>query len=320
MNRKLLTLCLALLALHALAQTADDAPWCPPGARWVYRKNSLTSTSFYRYDNAGDTIIQGHPSKMITCTVIFYYGPPGSQPAVSEGRKEYYYAANDSLFWWNDGQFQFLYHFAAQVGERWVERNSRFAPCAAAGFPQQDTLKVRSISTVALGGRTYQRYDVASDSQYYYTGPVLRNIGSLVAPFPLQNEGKCFQMQFPNGAFDPFTFDALVCYSDNVRGSVPVFNLVGYSCADFAVWTTAVSSLASAKGIVLQPNPTRGRVTVAGAGNFQSYRVLSLAGQSLAAGELLNNTLDVAALPQGYYLLELRDKRGQRVLLRLLRQ
>ncbi|GAB4091885.1 T9SS type A sorting domain-containing protein [Flaviaesturariibacter terrae] len=321
MRKLLYTLILAVSCVAAQGQTADTAGWCPAGATWVYRKTGMTSTAYYRYEYVLDTLIGGHLAKKLSCTVIAYIAPPGFPPAVGAGSPEFYYRSADSIFWWNGGQFQFLYDFAAQAGDRWVERNSRYAPCALSAFPSQDTLKVRQVTDVALNGRLYKRLNVSSDSQYFYTGPVLRNIGSLVAPYPIMNQGKCFLMQYPNGAFDPNEFDQLFCYYDQQRGFVPVYNGTGPGCTELMNYILASLPLVSfgSLGWKAGPNPARESITVTGAPASAAYRISTLEGKVFCSGKLGNGRLGLSGLVSGIYLLEVSD-RGHRAVTKLLKQ
>ncbi|RYY40715.1 MAG: T9SS type A sorting domain-containing protein [Chitinophagaceae bacterium] len=320
---KLAALILILfLTDRAGAQVADNAPWAPPGATWIYRKTGPSPTSYYRYNYDSDTLIDGRPAKKLKLTILFFAGPPGFPPSVAAGSTECYYQSNDSLFWWNAGQFQFLYDFGASAGDRWVERNSRYQPCADPAFPPQDTLKVRTLRADTLGGRIYTRLEVRSDSQYFQTGAVLRNIGSLLSPYPLKNEGKCFLMQHPDGAYDPYEFDQLVCYYDNIRGFVPVFTMSGTApdCNSLSNYILATLPEAPFRlnGWSAVPNPVRNSVRVSGAGAKAQYRIITMDGRVLRAGLLGSGMISTADLAPGMYLLEVveRERRSVQKLLR----
>ncbi|RYY85850.1 MAG: T9SS type A sorting domain-containing protein [Chitinophagaceae bacterium] len=318
MKKFILFQLLLFVVLACTAQVADNAPWCPPGATWIYRKSGMSPTSYYRYNYDSDTLIAGHIARKMKVTVILFIGPPGYPPAVSAGTPEYYYNSNDSLYWWNGGQFQFLYNFAALAGDRWVERNSRYTSCSAPGFPLQDTLRVRTVTPDTLGGRIYTRLDVRSDSQYFHTGPVLRNIGSVMAPYPVMNQGKCFLMQHPDGAYDPYEFDQLVCYYDNLRGFVPVYNMSfsGANCNSLSNYILAAAAAPSfdAFGWRAGPNPVRNELRVTGAGSGAQYRLCSNDGRLLRAGRLGAGTIHTTGLAPGIYLLELQEKEHRAVL------
>jgi|GEM_PF-3271174 len=313
--RSALLFILYLLPAAIAAQSPDNEAWCPPGATWIYQRSGNSPTAYIRYQYDTDTLMAGRLAKKMRTTVIFFAGPPGTAPQVSAGTAEFYHASNDSLFWWNNGQFQFLYDFNALPGARWVARNSRYQPCTAPGFPQHDTVVVRSLRKDTLGSRIYTRLVAASDSQYFHTGPILRRIGSMLAPWPLQNTARCIQMSIPGATVDPYDFTALVCYSDNLRGTVPLFsgNLSGSNCsALMAAVVTSVSRLpAGEEQLRLQPNPAREQLRVSGVSTRTGWRICAPDGRTLASGRLQGGTVPLAGLTPGLYLLELTEK-GQR--------
>jgi hypothetical protein len=323
MKSLLFTCCLLALDGQAEAQVPDNAPWCPQGATWTYRYFSMTSQSYYRFDYTADTVINGFTSKKLSRTGIFFIAPvPGYPPIVSHAGQEYFRQSNDSIFWWNNGQFQFIYNFAAQVGDNWVTSNSR-STCTTPGFPLQDTLRVRGLKKDTLNGRIYTRILASSDSGYFYTGPVLRNIGSLLSPYPLMDEGKCFLMSHPGAAYDNGSYTELLCYSDNIRGSVPLYNngVVNPNCPMLSSYfVTAVSNRElDTHGWKAGPNPARDRIQVFGAGARARYRITDLNGRLLASGAVLDGYVQTTMLSPGIYLLHI-DSKGQSAVLKLLKQ
>src|SRR3954464_10893464 len=117
----------------SVAQTPDTAPWCPPGATWVYDMFSQSDNRFLQLSYVKDTVIQGKTAKQLQALNIKYYGPQNQVRIVDSLGKEYYYNSNDSVFVYDAGQFKFIYSFNPVPGDKWVVENSR-ATCSNSGF------------------------------------------------------------------------------------------------------------------------------------------------------------------------------------------
>jgi hypothetical protein len=290
--------------LHA--QTPDNVSWCPPGSSWTYQVYSFSNASFFQYSYLKDTVILGKNAKKLGTTKIAFVGPSNSR-VVQAGANEYYYNSNDSLFWLDSGTFRFIYDFNAVPGHKWVESNSRFT-CTTPGFPSNDTITVTSIRKDTIANKIYDVMLASSPGQYFQVGPVLKNIGSLVSPFPVMNEQKCCMMQNPGGACDLGSFIRLVCYSDNIRGIVPLSNPTGFSC--FTI--TSVFEI-SKKQFLIYPNPVHDFIVTQGTRSNWGYTITDIQGKIIAQGIAGGDKLNVSYLPRGIYIFKILSGKNLRV-------
>lgn len=294
------------ISSRVLSQTPDVAGWCPPGSSWTYQVYSFSNVSFFQYSYLKDTVILGKNAKKLGATKIAFVGPSNSR-VVQTGANEYYYNSNDSLFWLDGGTFRFIYDFNAVPGHRWVESNSRFT-CTTPAFPSDDSLTVTSIRKDTIANKIYDVILTSSPGQYFQVGPVLKNIGSLVSPFPVMNEQKCCMMQNPGGACDLGSFIRLVCYSDNIRGIVPLSNPSGFSCF------TITSVFENTKEqFMIYPNPVHDFIETQGTRSNSGYTISDIHGKIIAQGIAGGDKLNVYYLPSGIYILKILSGKNLRV-------
>ena len=334
MRKFLLPVLFTISCLAAQAQSADNAPWCPPGATWIYQHVAMQNENYYVFRYTGDTVIQGLTSKVMTVTnVVFGYAGPNGQGAYSSAAyrgSEYYRQSGDSIFWWTGSDFQLICRLHPQAGDSWVVRNPRDVCSLSTQFPAQDTIKVRALQKDTINGRIYDVATLRSDSAYFilgytytpfgnFSGRIRSGIGSLETPYPLLNMEKCAAMA-GTSITDAGRFYALICYSDDIRGSVPMNPAPGRSCSGILALTTAVSSISAHKLVwTVGPNPVRNELRVYGTGSRAQYTLRNTDGRSLATGTLQNGTLDVSRLAPGIYLLEVYEKQ-RRAVLKVLKQ
>ncbi|TCJ19144.1 T9SS type A sorting domain-containing protein [Flaviaesturariibacter flavus] len=327
--KKLLPLLLLFVAGKARAQMPDNAGWCPPGATWTYQYNSMQLANYYVFRYVGDTTIEGLLSKVLSVTNVAYgYLGPNGQGYVSGASykgSEYYRQSGDSIFWWAGGQFRLIYRLHSQPGESWVTRNPRETCTGYPQYPAQDTIKVRSVRKDTINGRIYDVATMRSDSGYYilgyggrtpdqFRGEINSGIGSLQTPYPMLSEEKCAMLATGGGPItDAAKFLRLTCYSDNIRGTVPVVNGAAQDCAYIAALATSVSSVTLKElGIRSWPNPAGDAVYLQGVPTRANYYLVTIDGRTVRSGTLQNGPLQLIGLAPGVYLLQVqaRDKRA----------
>ncbi|GEM_PF-594855 len=108
---------ISLLLLLSFTGTAQPQDWCPPAAVWVYHYGGLWGVDYeaeHRY--LGDTLIGGLTAHHIAVTnqgLGF-----GGQPFTST-TDEFTLADDGVVYMRNGSQWDTLYWFGAQVGDRW---------------------------------------------------------------------------------------------------------------------------------------------------------------------------------------------------------
>jgi len=56
--------------------------------------------------------------------------------------------------------------------------------------------------------------------------------------------------------------------------------------------------------IKISPNPSKDFIRIINSGNFEDYTILDINGSLIQQGKILNDQINVALLPSGYYLVQ----------------
>jgi hypothetical protein len=218
---------------------------------------------------------------------------------VADAGWEYYYQSNDSVYFLDGASFVFIYDFSPQVGDQWLTGSSRVS-CPVLSYPGKDAITVTAISPQVFGTRIYDLISNDGASRYYTMGPVIRNIGSMEAPYPYVNRMKCQNSSR--------LFMGLICYSDGIRGYVPMPNSTAAWC--HTIITSLDPPLHQEKGLLLFPNPVGHFLYVQLEGNGPvHYTLHNVQGQPVASGYLVKG-IDPSSRSNEMYYLTLR--RGAR--------
>jgi hypothetical protein len=278
----------------SFAQTPDTAPWCPPGATWVYRFFSPTSNLYFIFSYKRDTVISGKTVKLIETVKAEFYGPAGTTGGHQPLANEYYYNSNDSVFIFDNNQFKFIYNFNPQVGDKWITGTGK-VHCPIANIPDSDTITVTSLSTITFGTKTFNYILTNAGSRLYEMNAIIKNIGSYGEPFPYINRSVCPS----SGGF----FEGLVCYSDYVRGIVSIPNNELFTCHNII---TDIPVIIQDFSFSVYPNPVRSLINLKNLNNGKvEFIVFDVTGKKIMSGRLQGNQVDASSLVRGFYFLHL---------------
>ncbi|OJV28417.1 MAG: hypothetical protein BGO32_06210 [Bacteroidetes bacterium 37-13] len=311
----LLTLLLAfsLLCKETNAQPIiDNAPWCPPGATWIYKQNSQTYDYYIKLAYEKDTVINNVNTKKLIASSISFMGIEKWQGR-SENIIGYEFLAesNDSIFWYDKimEKFNFLYSFNPQVGDTFIVGNSRIRCLTDSTFPTFDTLYVTSTETRVYENRLYNSYNTSMDRNLFL-GPVLSKIGGLTKPFPEVNYPQC---SYYSG------FEELICYSDSIRGSISFSTQSFMGHTQCHMIATSISELPlqgkKDNAYLLYPNPANSMLNIVNLGNKQ-IRQISIYNTSgslmFESNEIdkINSSIDVTHLSNGLYVIKIAENDG----------
>jgi hypothetical protein len=309
-NIFLLILVALLLVLNANAQQPDNNPWCPSGAQWVYEGTSMSSGLFYVFEYEKDTTFNNKTVKKINKKIVSYWfsGPNGemSRNEFSNGF-DLMYNSNDSVYLYVNNAFKLLYYFSPSVGDS-IPVDTAWAKCSVPSYPVKQNLVVDSIYPAVYDGVTFTiiryKYDTL---QYYYHGPIIKNIGSYndVLPLPTYECGN----QGGQVINDYTSSSKLICYSDNIRGEINFHSApTNINCHMIKTGIHSINESID-KLFVLYPNPVSENLNVEHIlGKTFSYKVLNINGKTVLTGSSLNNfqKINVRELPAGIYVLLLQ--------------
>ena len=174
--------------IHSPYKPSKSYEWAPVGAVWYYSQLEYAPPWHHNYvkiESIRDTVIQGHRSRILDRN--------GNEIIMRSDSGRVYLFDNDSL------QFNQLYDFSANAGESWQ---------AWCWNKEYMTVYVDSVDTVTINGKQLRKQYISHEpgSWFYFSGPVIENIGSIGYMFP----------QY--GAADPPVGGPLRCYEDSVLG------------------------------------------------------------------------------------------------------
>lgn len=301
------------------AQVIDNAPWCPSGATWTYIRGAVFGEIYVQLEYEKDTVIDGIVTKKLSTREIEYYSDPNdplnnySRSEYPIGGAEFYYESNDSIYWYHNGGFQFLYDFGASVGDEWrVEDGEPYGcPTPVGG----DTFVVDSTNTKVYDGRQFDAIHGSMNGNNWVLGDlIVKNIGSLNAPFP-QPGTNCTVLHGSAGSLG-----GLNCYYDDIRGFVSFGSR--RDCQEMITPIHKIPNNNLAENQAnwkIYPNPTNRLLQVewtdyskaATVGEIQ-YTLYNISGQKLLQTiDEVNTILDISHLSSGVYFLTLSDQSNQ---------
>jgi hypothetical protein len=300
--KKLITLIVfACLYGRADAQIIDTLPWCPPGATWVYYSSpGFGANLYFKFTYQKDTLINNHIAKLLEVHSVLYtggFGVPWVRTTAKVGQ-EYLYQSNDSIYWFDDNRYKFIYSFAPIIGSNYEISNARAYCQGNSTYPTSDTISVvSSFFPYTRSGRTFTLYRTSQNS-YWQMGTIIKNIGGLDAPFPYINHMLCNNPEAEYGSY----YEDLVCYRDSLRGSIE-FNPTGlYDCYDLITSTYEPPTLY--KPLFTYPNPVIDVLHVDIKGNnVKKIVVYDILGNVVLTDESRNNQLSMINMPAGVYVI-----------------
>jgi hypothetical protein len=111
MKNNLALLLAALCCAPLFSQ--NTTTWFVPGCQWKYQYESLTGPGELTYTYVGTEMKGGE-----LCTKLHQQGyHQGFPPGPSNGGFHYFFARNDSVFYWENNHFRLLYDFTRQEGD-----------------------------------------------------------------------------------------------------------------------------------------------------------------------------------------------------------
>jgi hypothetical protein len=292
------------------AQTLDTAPWCPPGATWVYAYGTWGSISFNEYKYLKDTIYEGINAKKIQNNRISFFGPTYPyNKIISYIGDEYLYLSNDSLFYFDpiNGEYIFYFNFNANQSTIIPVKNPRELCLSDSLYPDSDTLQVLSTDNDTMSNiifNVFKMNDIINNKNYII-GDIYKNIGSSYCFLPRINFSNCILPSSSNNG------EGIVCYFDSLRGNLFYGSLL-LDCSEiWSGYSLLENEIGSKYSFNLYPNPAQNNLYIEYTNHFTtftSYQIFNIAGQLLKQGNLENNSIPIQEIPEGVHILTLFDE------------
>ncbi len=309
-NRILLLILLPFIWVGAYSQ---ELGWCPPGASWKYEyTGTLGEKGYISIDYTHDTIIDGK-----TCQILSrrrYFVPAGGSPLQVKNLGITLTRYEDKVVYvWDDynEDFDTLYFFSTHAGDRYpVAIAPVFSQSLLIRADVQGRLTLKTPDNESIGAAEVQ-YDVKPE-----TGSIVSRIDTLADGigiisgyfFPVSlyleqtghSEGGRFRCYSAGGKIVYQRPGAPAC--DYINGLEP---LTGYG--SIVVWPQPVSDIFYLKGL--------------DSSLCQMANLIDLTGRFLSVCEIKNGAGRLpVGLSSGLYLLQIQNRAGHKLTLKLLVQ
>jgi hypothetical protein len=305
-NLVTLLLCISL-SCFIKSQTLDTAPWCPPGATWVYSFGTWGAITFNEYKYVKDTIYKGVTAKKIEHNWVTFNGPTYPyNKVVSYLGDEFLYLSNDSLFYFDPitNEYVFYFNFNANISVSLDVKNPREECLSNSFFPNTDTLNILSIENDTISNLVFRVFKLNDIVQYknYIIGDIYKNIGSSYSFLPRINPANCISPSSANSG------EALVCYYDSMRGYLFQGTLL-LDCNDIWSGNTYIKEQNGTDfHLNIYPNPSNGYLWVdVDNNNEYDYTIFDYSGKFIQNGKTQGGKINVLEIKNGLYYIKFQS-------------
>jgi hypothetical protein len=289
----------------------DTLPWCPPGASWLYKSSSPSSSMYFQFNYVKDTLLKNIIVKKLNVEAIQIIGPNRTEFARYSQiiNAEFLFKANNSIYWFDkiSKDFKFIYSFNPQLNDEFIVGNSRAKCYSYSNFLKTDTIKVTKLYKDTFDNLIFDIINTDYNKKFKL-GTIVKNIGSISSPFPQINPEFCNNFQTECGIF----YEGLICYSDSLRGTLTFYSLAKEEC-HFA--KTAVNNLTKMEGnlnVKLYPNPASTKLIITSETTIKEIYIYDLVGKLVKQMNKENTKtketeITIDELNTGIYFIQLVD-------------
>jgi len=294
-GKKIMLLTLICLTQHIDANN-NNSKWMPIGAKWHYTKPTLSGDEMecISFECVKDTIINGKSCNILEIKDCYNHGSIISREFIRHN--------NDSIFYFNSGQFHLLYNFNAKKGDVISVHNDKFKPTNGFVFSYSDSIeyfkyKVLEIDSVNIMNNWFKRQKVAPLKSGDWGFGVCVQDSYIIE--------KIGSLQYFFGRYGTITVGGscgiLRCYSDSeLSYTKPDWDK---SC-DFI---TSISTNESEGIIKIYPNPAEDKIIIEITKPFNGIlNIYDSFGKKVLSKETCNNitNFDINSFHPGVYFIE----------------
>lgn len=299
-----------LLMLLALVSTHAKAQFAPVGATWYYETHTMYSSGYIKMEVEKDTVIHGFSCVKVT-REAHWHDLLFNELKESPMSDLFLAQANDSVLIYNNGVFDMLFDFGAEIGDTWTILGRE-------GVCEQDfgTVNVVDKGVEVING-TPLKYVTIKDDTYSYWGygntlygnpstaiKIIERIGPLGSY--LLPEQRCL--------FDETEGGPLRCYIDDELGELHLSSLYPERNCDYISHTyQSVDDNSFNVSLRVSPNPCSDRVQLL-LGEATKHEIVlfdHIGNVVLRRFEEGKETaLDLGGLPSGLYCITVSYETG----------
>jgi hypothetical protein len=287
--------------------------WGEVGTKWVYQTISQGAPRLHKYEVTKDTLIGNFNAKKIEVTQINFTGI-SSFTVLNEFHygNLFFYAQGDSIYWYNNFTFEFLYDLSPSIGDLWETKENQAFSCINT-LETLDTQRVISVEPRDVDGKIIDVYGIDVGQDWFFGFEVYKGIGPSMSLFPIPSSN-CQGIDILAFQVTPSN---LLCYSNDVNESI-IFNTISsisgfVSCGEYVVsvedFSRDESLYPQESTINIFPNPAKNKLYIKNDKEDMQFKVhiFDITGKSV--GEFLEPTneidLQTLNLLNGIYFLQI---------------
>lgn len=278
--------------------------FAPIGAEWYYSAyvgfDPPQGANYIKHTCTKDSTINGKSVKVIQKTKF-------TREGYIELGFEYLHQNDDTIFYWKNGEFHYLYNFSLSKGDSiqlYVDISNNF-PCDTSQYSWNS---IDSVFSQTINNHNLKGY-FATHKEGYYWGfdgfPIIEKIGS--TGYLLPEDFGC--------VVDRIGIGPLRCYSDPEFGTFYNGKEPCDTITTFPVNSPAINRIDLFK---LYPNPANNIITISNPSNIKINKIemFDFSGrviQQWEAHELEGNQLNIQHILPGIYLLKAATDAGIKI-------
>lgn len=300
-NMKQLTILFVILSMSSFFGFSQI--WVQPNAVWHYDYWTIGWGGFVKIEHIGDSVIQGKSTMVIESKDYRFFSDQFGQvsssgPYVMD--TNYIYAEGDTVFYWQNNQFQKMLDFSKIIGESYfIGETAGNNMCSDSSYTE-----VIGTGTDALGFE-FVELNSPDTSEIRLFGQYNTRFGGGQFLFP-----RDFLTCDPQHIEDYYMF-TFKCFQDDGM----FYNPSGEDC-EYLLTHLGITENELPK-IRIYPNPADQTLSFDAKEKIESISIMDIKGRIiLNENSIENNSVNIENLPNGIYLILLIDNNGSQTIQR----
>lgn len=295
----------------------EPPEWGVEGSYLMYQMVSMSALKYRQYRFAGDTLIADKPARVVKMYDIEYVGEELTRLPDRYLGELYFHLEGDSVYWWRQDIFQFLYDLSPSTFERWPIYPNEEMACPGDPLPPSDELRIWEWFVTMVFEERYLVHLINSGGYWTFGNLFFVGIGPNASLLPQAGNNGCTGIDAGAGILS----ERLVCYYHPDLGHLRMTTSpLAEDCAALGTLTTTFEPLPLPLQVF--PNPTDQQLTIDGLdaldGNAHLLTIFDLWGRPKARIDLRQAgdryTLDMGDWAAGVYWLRLEGVRHYRAM------
>jgi hypothetical protein len=274
--------------------------WVKPNAIWHYEFSSTNTGGIIKIQHIGDTVINSKNAMMLQSTKYeFAYDVNNILFLLNNSiiDTNYTWQSGDTVFYWQNNNFEVLFNFSNSSGDSWVIGTDGDG---LNGCSEISTVKIVNQGVFSAGGLDYQSFDLFSDDTCD-----IKLRGSFNSRFGCHSvSNEQYNYLFPSKSFcsNPGLDDTYLykfrCFQDD-----ELFYKPGSEDCDYPMDVVETFDLKNFKNNIF-PNPTNGLINIYTEDEYSDILIYNSTGELVEKHALIGDVNQIeVSLKKGVYFV-----------------